>query len=48
VSSDGKAYTGTFTVDQYDADGNDIQHAAGNVSATRISVSTTIQEIYGW
>jgi hypothetical protein len=48
VSSDGKAYTGTFTVDQYDTDGNDIQHVAGNVAATRILVSTTIQEIYGW
>jgi len=47
VSSDGKAYTGTFTLDQYDTDGTDIQHAAGNVSVTRILVSTTIQEIYG-
>ena len=32
------SYAGTFTVDQYDTNGNVIGHAAGNVTAQRIAV----------
>ncbi len=32
------SYAGTFTVDQYDTNGNVIGHASGNVTAQRITV----------
>ena len=31
------SYSGTFTVDQYDTNGNLLAHIAGNVSAQRIT-----------
>ncbi len=48
LSRDGKSYSGTFTIDQYDTSGDDLAHLAGSVSGTRITVNTTPQEIYGW
>jgi hypothetical protein len=35
-------YEGTFTIDQYDVSGNLLVHIAGKVTATRITVDTTV------
>ncbi len=47
VALDQKAnhYDGTFTLDQYDFSGNLLAHIGGRVTATRITVNTTIDEI---
>ena len=37
VSRDRKSYSGTFTVDQYDTNGNLIAHVGGTVTAQRIT-----------
>jgi hypothetical protein len=37
VARDGQSYSGTFTIDQYDTNGNLLVHLAGNVSAQRIT-----------
>jgi hypothetical protein len=37
VARDRKSYSGTFTVDQYDTNGNVLAHVAGNVSAQRVT-----------
>jgi hypothetical protein len=36
----GNAYTGTFTIDQFDSSGNLLAHITGQVTATRITVDT--------
>lgn len=41
----GNSYAGTFTIDQYDPDGNLLAEVKGNVSATRITVNTTIKQV---
>jgi hypothetical protein len=41
----GDQYTGTFTIDQYDPAGNVLAHVAGQVTATRITVNTTINQV---
>ena len=33
----GNSYAGTFTIDQFDTDGNVLAHIAGRVTATRIT-----------
>jgi hypothetical protein len=33
----GNSYAGTFTIDQFDVDGNVLAHIAGQVTATRIT-----------
>jgi len=40
LSRDGKSFTGTFTIDQYDQSGNTLAHLMGVVNATRITVDT--------
>jgi len=40
LSRNGKSFTGTFTIDQYDQSGNTLAHLMGVVSATRITVDT--------
>jgi len=40
LSRDGKSFTGTFTIDQYDQSGNTLAHLNGVVSATRVTVDT--------
>lgn len=40
LSRDGKSFTGTFTIDQYDQSGNTLAHLVGVLSATRITVDT--------
>jgi hypothetical protein len=41
----GNAYTGTFTIDQYDPNGNLIVELKGNQTATRITVNSTIDQV---
>ncbi len=45
LSKDGKSFTGTFTIDQYDQSGNTLAHLIGVVSATRITVDTPASSI---
>jgi len=37
----GNTYSGTFTIDIFDVNGNHLDHLAGNVAAQRITVDTT-------
>jgi hypothetical protein len=41
----GDTYAGTFTVDQYDPSGNLLAHIAGQVTATRITVDTPVEQV---
>lgn len=41
LSSDGKTFSGTFTIDQYDDSKNLLAHLAGQVQGRRITVDTT-------
>jgi hypothetical protein len=47
VTLDKKAdqYTGTFKIDQYDPSGNVLAEIVGQVTATRITVDTTVQQV---
>ncbi len=45
LSRDGKSFTGTFTIDQYDQLGNTLAHLIGVVSATRITVDTPASSV---
>jgi len=38
VARDQESYSGTFTIDQYDTNGNLLVHLAGNVAAQRVTV----------
>jgi len=38
-------YTGTFRIDQYDPSGNQLAEVVGNITAIRITVNTTIQQV---
>ena len=40
----GNKYTGIFTIDQYDPSGNLLAHIAGQVTATRITVDTSVED----
>jgi hypothetical protein len=39
VDSTGNAYTGTFTIDQFDNAGNTLAHVTGRVTGRRITVN---------
>ena len=45
LDATGNSYTGKFTIHQFDLNGNTLAHVAGNISATRITVDTTIGDI---
>jgi hypothetical protein len=45
LNKNGDGYTGTFTIDQYDTNGNLIVELKGNQTATRITVDTTIDQM---
>ena len=45
VSHDGNRYEGPFTIDQYDQAGNLLAHIQGQVTGTRIKVSTKVGDI---
>ncbi len=47
LSADGKHYRGHFTLDQYDSTGkNVIGHLQGIVKATRITIDTTVGDVF--
>lgn len=46
VSHDGKTFTGTFTIDQFDQSGNLLAHVGGVVSATRITVDSPVEKLF--
>jgi len=41
----GNTYSGTFTISQYDPQGNLLAQVKGNVSANRLTVDSTIEEL---
>jgi hypothetical protein len=45
LSPDGRTFTRTFTIDQYDQSGNLLIHIIGVVSATRITVDTPASSV---
>jgi hypothetical protein len=45
VSPDGKHFAGTFTLDAYDTSGNKTAHIVGVVTATRITMDTTVGDL---
>jgi len=45
LSHDGKTFTGTFTIDQYDQAGNLLVHIIGQVNGTRITVDSTASSV---
>jgi hypothetical protein len=47
LSPDGNRYTGTFKLDAYDANNNIFTSFTGTLSGTRITTSTTEQELVG-
>jgi hypothetical protein len=42
LSPSGDSFTGTFTLNVYDTKGNLVDHLVGNVTATRVTVDTTV------
>jgi len=42
LSPSGDAYTGTFTINIYDTSGNQVDHLAGNIVATRLTVDSAL------
>jgi hypothetical protein len=47
LSRDGRTFTGTFTIDQYDATGNLLVEIKGNLVGTRVTLSTTVGDLLG-
>ncbi len=45
LSPDGAHYSGTFTLDAYDTSGNVAVHIVGVLSATRITMDTTVPDL---
>jgi len=45
LDPDGRHYTGTFTLNAYDTSGNLVAHILGVITATRITISTTVPEL---
>jgi hypothetical protein len=45
LSPDGKSFTGTFTLDAYDTSFNSAGHVVGVIKGTRVTTSTTIEEL---
>ena len=45
LDPDGKHYSGTFTLDAYDTSGNEVAHIVGVISATRITMDTTVSDL---
>lgn len=42
LSPSGDTYTGKFTIDVYDTNQNHVDHIAGNITATRITLDSTV------
>jgi len=45
LDASGNGYSGTFSIDQFDLHGSTLAHIVGHISATRITVDTTITDI---
>ena len=47
IAVDKKAlmFAGTFTIDQFDPAGNSLAHVAGNITGTRVTVNTTVDQV---
>jgi hypothetical protein len=45
LSTDGKHYTGRFTLDAYDTLGNQVAHIVGMIAGTRITLDTTVGDL---
>jgi hypothetical protein len=45
LSSNGRTFSGTFTIDQYDQAGNLLVHLAGQVNGRRVSVHTRVNDL---
>jgi hypothetical protein len=45
LNKNGNSYSGTFTINQYDPNGNLLAEVKGNVSAFRITVNTSINQV---
>jgi hypothetical protein len=45
LSPDGKSFSGTFTLDAYDTSFNSAGHVVGVIKGTRVTMSTTIEEL---
>ncbi len=45
LSEDGKSFSGTFTLDAYDTSFNSAAHIVGVIKGTRVTVSTTIEQL---
>ncbi|MGA8594422.1 MAG: hypothetical protein WB676_06725, partial [Bryobacteraceae bacterium] len=45
LSPDGRHYRGRFTLDAFDTAGNVTAHIIGVVTATRVTVNTTVQDL---
>ena len=43
LSPSGDKFTGTFTIDVYDTKNSHVDHLAGNITATRLTVDSTVQ-----
>lgn len=46
LASDGKSFSGSFTIDQYDVAGNLLVHIQGDITGSRISVDTPASAIF--
>lgn len=42
LSPSGNSFTGTFTIDIYDTSQNHVDHIAGDITATRVTVDSTV------
>lgn len=45
LSPDGKHYSGTFTLDAYDTQGNRVAHIVGVINATRVTINTAVPDL---
>lgn len=46
LDPNGRTYSGTFSIDQFDLNGNNLAHITGHVSATRLTVDSTPAELF--
>jgi len=46
LSADGRSYSGTFSIDQYDTHLNLLAHIVGNIAATRVTIDTQPSDLF--
>jgi len=47
ISRDGKSFTGTFSISQYDSSGNLLVEIKGNLIGSRVTITTTEADLVG-